>query len=189
MIAWSEGLFHGSKVILIRVGHTCYSLCRFDFKEYRHGPTECPPSTRPNPRTARPHPDLSRLRRVALGGLQGPAVRHHLGRHPPAPAPGPALSRSAMPPPRRTAPTRAGGALRPPGARVRPRRHRHGRHPAACPAPQRPRDPCRVDPPRSPPLPPHRRQPARPLRRTARPLALGHRAPPPGDGGRGPGDL
>ena len=76
---------------------------------------------------------------------------------------------------RRAVPLRAGGALRPPGARVRPRRHRPGRHPAACPAPQHPRDPCRVDPPRRAPLPAYRRQPAGPLRRVARPLACRHR--------------
>ena len=91
----------------------CYSLSQFDFKEYRHGPTDCPPPTRSDPRAARTHADLPRLRRAALGRLQDPTLRHHPGRHRPAPAPGPPLPRPALPPPRRPAPPRAGGPLRP----------------------------------------------------------------------------
>ena len=92
----------------------CYSLSRLDFKEYRHGATECPPPARSDPGAARPHADLPRLRRAALGRLHDPTRPS-----PPSTASSACGSRSAaaatptapaigVPPP-----ARAGGPLRP----------------------------------------------------------------------------
>src|SRR6516225_9545138 len=77
------------KISLIRKYDICYSLRRFDFKEHRHGPTEYPPPARSDPRAARAHARLPRLRRSALVGLRDAARRLHPGRHHPAAAPGP----------------------------------------------------------------------------------------------------
>ena len=144
----------------------CYSSGWLDPQEYCHGPTACPPSTRSDPRTPRTHADLTRVWWAPLGGLQDASHRHHPGRHRPAPTPGPPLSRALMPPPCPPPATRARGRFRPPRARIRPRHHRPRRDLAPCPAPQRPRDPCRTDPPRRARLPPDRLQPPRSLRRS-----------------------
>src|SRR5262245_18484950 len=107
-LGWQSFLDRGSPYLLLLESIRLQGVC--------HGPTERPPSTRSDPGAACIHAHLPRLRCAALGGLQDATIGHPPARLGPAPASGPTLPRTAMPPLRRPPAPRAGGALRPPGA-------------------------------------------------------------------------